>query len=179
MGKEAMREQVHVNGDVVTIDRSIRGGPHLFSQVFEGFEKAPPVRGLFGEKTERTLAEVYVHILPEVRGIMRVRQEDSHILIHQPYLETGNPRFLYLDAVHELVHIRQYQEGLDLYDARYVYVDRPTEVEAYRYVVAEARRIGLADAEIQRYLRVPWVTDEEFQRLLTKMCVGEAPTVDG
>lgn len=164
-----MQEQVNVNGHVVTIDRSVQGGPHMFPRVFEGFERVPPVRGLFGEKTEGILAEVCIHVLPEVRGIIRVRQEDGHILIHQPYLASGNPRFLYLDAVHELVHIRQYREGLDLYDARYVYVDRPTEVEAYAYVVAEARRIGLGESEIQRYLHVPWVTEEEFQRLLLKV----------
>ncbi len=95
---------------------------------------------------------------------MRVRPEDGHILIHQPYLGAGNPYDLYLDEVHELVHIRQYRAGLDLYDGRYRYVDRPTE--AYRIALGEAERIGLSAAEQERYLRVPWVTDEKYRRLL-------------
>jgi len=43
---------------------------------------------------------------------------------------------------------------LDLFDRKYSYVDRPTEVEAYKYTVEEARNLGMKKEEILDYLKV-------------------------
>jgi hypothetical protein len=85
---------------------------------------------------------------------------------------TGNEAHIYLDVIHELVHVRQFKEGEDLYDRRYAYLERPTEIEAYKVAVEEARRIGMSDQEIVDYLRVEWVTEEEFTRFVLMMRVG-------
>ncbi|MCS4539406.1 MAG: hypothetical protein HYU03_01775, partial [Thaumarchaeota archaeon] len=78
-------------------------------------------------------------------------------------------KHLYLDLIHELVHVRQHMEGRELFDKRYSYVDRPTEIEAYSAAVKEAKRIGMSYEEIEDYLKVEWVTDEEFDRMLTNL----------
>ncbi len=48
---------------------------------------------------------------------------------------------------------------------RFEYVDRPTELEAYRHTVKEARRLGMSDEEIVDYLKVTWLDEEEVRRL--------------
>ena len=52
------------------------------------------------------------------------------------------------------------------------YVDRPTEVEAYAFSVAEARRLGVPDRYLRKYLEVTWVKRSEYHRLLRHVGVG-------
>jgi len=51
-------------------------------------------------------------------------------------------------------------------------VDRPTEVEAYRYAVQEAKRIGLSAARIRLYLKTEWMSDEVLDRLIRNINVN-------
>jgi len=102
---------------------------------------------------------------------MHVKNEDATIVIGKDHLEKSEKKILYLDIVHELVHVKQQRQGLDLYDESYPYVDRPTEVEAYKIAVDEARRLGMSDDEIFDYLHVEWITTEEHKRLASKVGV--------
>jgi len=70
-----------------------------------------------------------------------------------------------------LVHVKQFLEGRELYDQAFEYVDRPTELEAYRYTIDEARRMGMNEDEILRYLRVDSVDDSELGKLMEKIGV--------
>jgi hypothetical protein len=56
-------------------------------------------------------------------------------------------------------------EGKELFDPRYSYVERPTEIEAYRYTVQEARRLGLSDERICEYLKTEWISDKDLKFL--------------
>jgi hypothetical protein len=56
-------------------------------------------------------------------------------------------------------------EGKELFDSHYSYAARPTEVEAYRVAVREARRMGLSDERICEYLKTEWMSDEELRQL--------------
>jgi hypothetical protein len=96
---------------------------------------------------------------------MGVSDEDGHIFASQGYLNTGENWSVYLDVVHELVHVRQFMEGKELFDQTYSYGDRPTEIEAYQVAAREARRIGLSEKEIFEYLEVPWINKKELERL--------------
>ena len=69
------------------------------------------------------------------------------------------------------MHVRQFLEGKELYDQAFEYVDRPTELEAYRTTVAEARRIGMDEDEILRYLRMDAADDSELGKLMEKIGV--------
>ena len=102
---------------------------------------------------------------------MHVQNDDASIVIGRNHLKNSEKMILYLDIIHELVHVKQQREGLDLYDNAYAYVDRPTEIEAYRIAVEEARRLGMNDKEIFDYLHVEWISEEEHKRLATNVGV--------
>jgi hypothetical protein len=91
---------------------------------------------------------------------------DGHLIISADYLNTGDIIDIYLDIIHELVHIRQFMEGKKLFDSHYKYTERPTEIEAYSYAVEEARRLGLNESRIREYLKTEWMTDKDFKRLI-------------
>lgn len=154
-----------------SIRRDVAPGQHRFTDVFSGFDEIPTVKETFGENTRKTLAELKVDI-QETRGYMHIDDEKGCIVVSLKYLKEGPETYLHLDAVHELVHIRQFMDGRELFDRSYKYVERPTEVEAYTTTVREGRRIGLDDDELTDYLRVEWVTDSEFLQLLGTLGVS-------
>ncbi|MDV3278484.1 MAG: hypothetical protein LYZ69_08490 [Nitrososphaerales archaeon] len=154
----------------VSIERSADPGSLPFTEVFRGFEGVAAVRSIFGQQTDDILSALEVEIM-ETRGYLRINAEKGSVIVNSKYLREGHERHLYLDVIHELVHIRQHREGKQLWDDRYKYVDRPTEIEAYGVAVAEARRIGLTDAELVEYLEVEWVPDEDFARFLATLGV--------
>jgi hypothetical protein len=69
------------------------------------------------------------------------------------------------------VHVRQFLEGRELYDQAFEYVERPTELEAYRNTVTEARRVGMKEDEILKYLRLDAADDSELGKLMEKIGV--------
>ena len=152
----------------MTINRETDEGDRPLKDVFVGFERVGAVKAIFGAKTNEVLEETRV-VLQERKGYLRVDDINGKILINILYLRNGDEKHLYLDLIHELVHVRQYMEGRELFDKRYSYVDRPTEIEAYSVAVKEAKRIGMSNEEIEDYLKVEWVTDEEFERMLTNL----------
>jgi N-acetylglutamate synthase-like GNAT family acetyltransferase len=143
-----------------------------FVEVFSGFEAIESVRRLFGPDTDEVIAKLKIS-LDSPRGYLRVDGETGNIIINPEYLKTGHERHLYLDVIHELTHVRQFREGRELYDRRFAYFERPTEIEAYKVAVDEARRIGMDKEEIIEYLRVEWVTEEEFQAFVLMMRIDE------
>jgi len=155
----------------VKINRDLEVLTYDFKEVFEGFEKVEAVRKLFGEKAEEVLSRTKVVLFPR-RGYLAVDDETGYILVSKPYLKSADEKYIYLDVIHELVHVKQFLEGKNLFDERYSYVDRPTEIEAYKLTVEEARRLGLDDKQIADYLYVEWITQEEYQRLLRTLGVN-------
>ena len=154
----------------VCIDRNAAVGHSPFLRVFGGFEKVKAVRAIFGRRTERVLANLGVEVA-EGRGYMRINDVRGSIVINAKYLKEGKELDVYLDVIHELVHIRQHHEGRELWDKNYKYTDRPTEIEAYKVAVKEARRLGLSDEQVAEYLRVEWIPEEEFRSFLGKVGV--------
>ena len=136
----------------------------IFAEYFKNFDKVEAVKGIFGEKTEEVLSHLKVE-LSWFMGYMYVDSKDGHLTISQRYLDNGNKIDIYLDLIHELCHVKQHLEGRELFDSRYDYVERPTEIEAYRYAVKEARRLGLSEDRICSYLRTEWMSEEDLKRL--------------
>ena len=96
---------------------------------------------------------------------MGVDDKDGHLTVSAYYLKSGSERDIYLDIVHELVHVKQWMQGQKLFDHRFDYVDRPTEVEAYSHAVKEARRLGMNEKQIYNYLRTEWMSEKELAKL--------------
>jgi hypothetical protein len=136
----------------------------IFLEYFKGFDKVEAVKGIFGNKTVDVLSHLKVE-LSWIMGYMYVDGSDGHLVISKGYLNNGNKTDIYLDLIHELCHVKQFMEGKELFDPQYDYVERPTEIEAYRYAVQEARRIGLSDERISCYLRTEWMSEKDFKRL--------------
>lgn len=155
----------------VAFKRDAEIGSHPFKHVFVGFDKVQAVRSIFGRKTNITLTGLMVDVL-ETRGYLHIDDKRCCIVVNSSYLKVADDRYLYLDVVHELVHIRQLKEGKELFDSSYAYVDRPTELEAWHHTVTEARRIGLNEGEMVDYLKVDWVSEEDFRRFLDTLGVG-------
>lgn len=112
---------------------------------------------------------------------MYVDDEDGSLVVGSGYLRTGDTRYLYLDVIHELVHVKQYLQGKELFDETYSYIERPTEIEAYQCAVEEGRNLGMSDDWLAEYLYVEWVTRKDHERLLKKLGVESArrrPTRD-
>ena len=147
----------------------------MFMDYFKGFEKVEAVKGIFGEKTEEALKNLKVQFMGF--GYMGVDNTDGHLMVNGKYLNSGDKTDIYLDVVHELCHVKQWMEGRELFDEKYDYVDRPTEVEAYRYTVQEAKRLGLKDEQILLYLKTEWMSNQDLKRLVKNMDV-ELQTVD-
>jgi len=148
----------------IKLRRDIESGTYRFSDLFTGFEDLEAVKEVFGKQTVEILKKLKVEVFPR-DGFMGVSDEDGHIFASQSYLRTGVEWSVYLDVVHELVHVRQFMEGKELFDQTYAYGDRPTEIEAYQVAAREARRIGMSEMDIFEYLEVPWIGKEEHQRL--------------
>ncbi|MCW3994760.1 MAG: hypothetical protein NWE98_01260 [Candidatus Bathyarchaeota archaeon] len=144
-----------------------------FLEFFKDFDKVPAVQGIFGEKATEILSQLRVEF-SWVSGYMYVDGSDGHLVISKGYLNNGNKTDIYLDLIHELCHVKQFMEGKELFDPQYDYVERPTEIEAYRYAVEEARRLGLSEERIRRYLRTEWMNEHDFCRLAKS--VNVAPT---
>lgn len=152
----------------VIIKRNPDQGRHPFQEVFMGFENVSAIRSIFGSETDKILSGLAVDI-QDTGAYLHVDDENGIIVVDANYLKRAKEVYLYLDVVHELVHIKQLNDGRDLFDSRFSYVDRPTELEAYRETVSEARRIGLAEQEIVEYLQVEWVVEDDFRRLLSSL----------
>jgi hypothetical protein len=87
------------------------------------------------------------------------------IVLTENYYSRGNDVDLYLDLIHELVHLRQLAEGKNIWDRRFPYVDRLTEIEGYAIAIEEGIRLGMTESDIINHLSNPWMTQAEVLRL--------------
>lgn len=156
------------------LNREAAEGRHGLLDIAKGLEKSPAIARVFPAAADRKkLGEVKVQVA-QGPGYAYVDDDDGTLIWSRDYLATGEKLSIYLDFIHELCHVRQLREGADLYDKKYAYVDRPTEIEAYQVAVEEARRLGLDDVWIFEYLHVEWVTAKEHERL-AKACGVDKP----
>ncbi|HVA82947.1 MAG TPA: hypothetical protein VNF06_02175 [Candidatus Aquilonibacter sp.] len=150
--------------------RSLRRGIHNFGDLCIGFEELPAIKKIFGKETESVLGDLKVKVA-QVKGYAYIDDSNGRIVISEQYLKSGSELYLTLDMIHELVHIKQWREEKDLFDEKYSYVDRPTEIEAYKIAAREAKRMGLKGKALRDYLVVDWVSKEDFERLLKSIGV--------
>jgi len=170
--------------------RATPPGRYPLLEVFAGLEETVPFRKYPGDDTAtlKVAKGTWAHVFdgpgwmyvapprtpPEVRagGFRMVESRDDVIVVGRSHL-ANSPRIdVYLDVIHEFLHILQRKQGRQIWPGRRIpYVDRPTEVEAYAFSVAEARRLGVPDRYLREYLEVPWVRRSEYLRLLRHLGV--------
>jgi hypothetical protein len=155
------------------VNRTESQGEFSLSHIFTGLEDSEVVQSLFGGKA--AAAEVLRNLrvkLDDSAEYMYVNEANGNIVVRGEYLRSASKKLLYLDIVHELVHVKQYREGRDLFDSKFSYVDRPTELEAYKITLDEARKIGMTEEEIEDYLYVEWITKKEHKKLAKTLGVN-------
>lgn len=164
--------------NVFRINRLLEPGPYRLEEVFADIRTCDILSSIFSgaEEIDGVMTRIQV-VVADMPYEMFVDNDDASITIGLTHLRQASDEFLFLDIIHELCHVKQQFQGRDLYDRSKAYVDRETEIEAYRTTVQEARRIGLNDDAIAHYLRVSWITPEEHGRLLRTLgvtgCVAE------
>ena len=154
------------------VKRSAEIGEYKLNEVFSGLETSSSLLKVFGAKAQmiKVLKHLKLLVEPNDSGLWLDRDTGT-ICIGKRHLTSAKSDFIYLDAIHVLVHVWQFLEGRELYDQAFEYVDRPTELEAYRTTVAEARHVGMDEAEILRYLRADAADDSELGKLMDRIGV--------
>ena len=156
----------------IKVNRDLQDGHYSLEDIFENLKSVEILLKVFKSKDD--LDDVFERTVVIVDGsshYMHVKNEDASIVVGKDHLKNSEKKILYLDIIHELVHVKQQRQGLDLYDSSYAYVDRPTEIEAYEIAVEEARRLGMKDDEIFEYLHVEWISTDEHRRLASRVGV--------
>jgi len=156
----------------ITINRTVGPGRHEVTEVFEGLDESPGLRRLLpdGKARREFLASIYVEVTID-DTYMWTDDADGHVNVGLEYLKGGEAVYLYMDILHELVHVRQFKEGKELFPTKIEYVDRQTEIEAYQFAVDEGRRLGLSDDKIYDYLEVEWISKKEHDSLARRLGV--------
>lgn len=155
---------------MIKINKELRPGRYALEEIFIGLKQSQILRDIF--KTSKELDDVFAKtnvIVERKDHYMFVKNDEASIVVGLDHLQKSDSKILYLDIVHELVHVKQQREGRNLYDKTYSYVDRPTEIEAYEIAVREAKQLGMTDKEILDYLEVEWITPQEHKRLASRM----------
>jgi len=149
------------------VDRSLPPGDHPYRALLPHAAESPAISRISPDPVARArLVEEARTCIRGGRGYAFVDVEERKIVVSEWYYREGAPLDLYLDLLHELTHLRQLDEGFDLWDERFEYVDRPTEVEGYAVAIEEGRRLGMTAADVLAHLSNPWMTQRDVDRLL-------------
>ncbi len=171
------------------VNRSAGPGRHPILEVFPGMDRLETARRIEPEaggrarlfastRVEVVTSDVWMYVAPwevppgarrEWRPVMAPGEDV--IVVGRGHLADSPTFTLFLDIFHELRHVQQRHAGRQLFDRTVSYVQRPTEVEAYQFVVDEARRFGVTDGYLRDYLRVEWISDAEHRELLATLGV--------
>jgi len=159
----------------VAINRAAGLGRHAVTEVFEGLDDSPGLRRLLPDdgRRKRFLESTHIEVTSD-DTYMWTDDVDGHINVGLNYLRKGEDVYLYMDILHELVHVRQFKEGKELFPTKIEYIDRQTEIEAYQFVVDEGRMLGLSDDKIYDYLEVEWISKKEHDSLARRLGVKVA-----
>jgi hypothetical protein len=171
-------------------NRNLPAGSYPLLEVFAGLENTIPFRKYPGDdrrilktaqgtSVQLTDGPGWMYVAPprtppEIRaaGFRMVETSEDVIVVSRSHF-VNSPRIdVYLDVIHEFLHVLQKKQGREIWPRRRIpYADRPTEVEAYSFSIAEARRLGVPDAYLRDYLRVTWLSKAEHIRLLRNVGV--------
>ncbi len=171
------------------VARELPLGRHPILAAFPGLDRLPTAGRLVPDPVARAALfrvtaielvsqDVWMYVAPfEIpKGARRqwrpvVSPDHDCIVVGEVHLRQSSGLMLFLDIYHELCHILQRQGGADLWPPGVSYVRRWTEVEAYRFVVNEARALGVSNEYLAEYLRVEWISDQEHRELLDELAI--------
>jgi hypothetical protein len=167
------------------IARELPAGRHRLLEVFPGLERLGPAERIDPDPARRARLfqetwvelvdqDLWMYVAPwEIPPFARRRGWEpvvapglDCIVVGRGHLRESPAMLLYLDIYHELCHILQRQAGANLWEPGVGYVERRTEIDAYRFVVEEAKALGVSPEYLREYLKVEWISAKEHAKLL-------------
>ncbi len=166
------------------IARRLPPGRYKLLKVFRGLDRVPPFDHYPGtaeqrqELVRRTWVAIvkdptWMYVAPETIppfakdvGWNPVTSDADCIVVGRRHLSNSPSITLYLDVLHEFFHLFQRRAGRNLWDISNGYVGSPTELEAYKFAVKEAKRLRVSDGFLRDYLKVEWIDMKDHSRLL-------------
>jgi hypothetical protein len=152
--------------EYAVVNRSLKVGIHPFRLFLPHFEESPAVRLI--ETPEVPIGPLLDKARVKIargEGYLYVDNRIPAIILMETYYRRANALDLYLDLTHELTHLRQLEEGKNIWEHSIPYIDRQTEIEGYAVAVSEGIRLGMTEEEVMQHLSNPWLNDEEVERL--------------
>ena len=143
-----------------------------FTNCFEGFEKIPTVKALFGDRTEEVLSKLRVEFVDTALGTIFPSEEDGHLVISVAYLRKGDVNSIYLGVLLCLNFLKHLSEGKIPFDSRdREFWENPVILESYKAMVREARRIGTSNDKILEHLQIPRfiMSPRDYNRFVRKL----------
>jgi hypothetical protein len=141
-----------------------------FTDYFQGFEEAPPVKALFGDGAAEELKGIKVEFLESPFGsIFPSDDEDGHLVVNSSFMKEADLESIYLDVILCLNILKRADEQASpVTIAEVDFAESPLILEAYRALVDEARRIGTPDSKIIERMQLPrfMMTEASFRKLL-------------
>jgi len=95
----------------IIIRKTTKPTRHLTDH-FKNFEKVQTVQQIFGNRTQNVLTNLPIEFT-DTTIYMKV-DYNGDLLINPHYLKTGESTHIYLDIIHELIHIKQVMNGKKL-----------------------------------------------------------------
>jgi|GEM_PF-2664190 len=150
-----------------TINRMLDVGTHPYLSVLPGAAQSHAMLRIEPDPVKRKalLENTRIRISP-APGYAHIDDKAGEIVLAWFYYHAGANLDLYLDLLHELTHIRQLRDGSNLWDDRFPYSERPTEMEAYAVAAEEGRLLGMTEARLFEHLHNPWMTAEQTTKLV-------------
>jgi hypothetical protein len=154
----------------VKINRNPKLVLYPFTDYFQGFEEAEPVKAMFGEGAKKALRAVKVEFLESPFGSIFPSEEDGHLVVNSSFVKEADLEAVYLDVILSLNFVRRAaqaapdppgSEGGE-------FGESPVVLESYRAMVEEARRIGTPEAKIRERLQLPafMMSDSAFKKFV-------------
>jgi hypothetical protein len=154
----------------VKINRNPKLLLHPFTDYFQGFEEAEPVKAIFGEGAKKAMGGIKVEFLESPFGSIFPSEEDGHLVVNSGFLKEADLESVYLDVVLSLNFIwRASQAGPEaLGSADTEFGESPVVLDSYKAMVEEARRLATPEAKIRERLQVPefMMSDPAFRKFV-------------
>jgi hypothetical protein len=161
----------------VKIKRKARLALLPFTDYFQGFEEAPPVKALFGRRAGEFLGALRVEFTESPFGSIFPSDEDGHVVANSSFVRKADLEAIYLDVILSLNFAKRAGEG-DPPPAgpEQEFGENPMVFESYKAMVAEARRIGTPERKIMEHLQLPeFMMSEDGFRTFVKGLGLKAP----
>ena len=154
----------------VKINRNPKLVLHPFTDYFQGFEEAVPVKAMFGEGAKKALRAIKVEFLESFFGGISPSEEDGHLVVNSSFVKEADLESVYLDVILSLNFVsRAAKAGPEADDTGSgEFGESPIVLDSYRAMVEEARRIGTPEKKIRERLQLPefMMSDSAFQKFV-------------